>query len=163
MPGNLRYGLTSGLCTASKRRRPGGHYLGSPFLLSKYAPELYTRFISSPAWDLIAQHSSSDRKLPTNAEARPPNSRKAPRAGVERVFILPEKVPRRISEFRFDFIHSGTNEVVPFPFRTENVGKTGPFLSCGSRRSREGGDCGIPPWRKRQREDGAPGVFPEAL
>ncbi len=55
MPGNLRYGLTSGLSTASKKRRPGSHYLESPFLLSKYGPELYTRFISSPGWDLIAQ------------------------------------------------------------------------------------------------------------
>jgi hypothetical protein len=30
------------------------------------------------------------------------------------------------------------------------------FLSCGSRKSREGGDCGIPPLRKRPRKDGAP-------
>ena len=56
MPGNLRYGLTSGLSTASKKRRPGSHYLESPFLLSKllhskHGPELYTRSISSPAWD----------------------------------------------------------------------------------------------------------------
>ena len=49
MPGNLRYGLTSELSTASKKRRPGSHYLESPFLRSKHAfqtrPELYTRFI----------------------------------------------------------------------------------------------------------------------
>src|SRR3984893_17953564 len=38
MPGNLRYGLTSGLSTASKKWRPGSHYLESPFLLSKYGP-----------------------------------------------------------------------------------------------------------------------------
>src|SRR5260370_5171203 len=31
MPGNLRYGLTSGLSTASKKRRPGSRYLESPF------------------------------------------------------------------------------------------------------------------------------------
>src|ERR1700693_4207975 len=31
------------------------------------------------------------------------------------------------------------------------------FLSCGSRKSREVGDCGIPPLRKRPRKDGAPG------
>jgi len=59
MPGNLRDGLTKGLSTASKKRRPGSHYLESPFLLSKHAfqtrPELYTRSISSPALDLIAQ------------------------------------------------------------------------------------------------------------
>jgi hypothetical protein len=126
---------------------------------------LYTRFISSPAWGLIAHHRSSDSKLPASAEARAPNSRKVPRAGVERVFILPEKVPRRISEFRFDFVvnsrcrHSGTNEVVPFPFRTENVGKTGRFLSCGSRRSREGGDCGIPPCAKGRARMGHPASF----
>jgi hypothetical protein len=57
MPGNLRYGLTSGLSTASKKRRPGSHYLESPFLLSKHGRELYTRFISSPAWDLTAESS----------------------------------------------------------------------------------------------------------
>jgi hypothetical protein len=60
MPSNLRDGLTSGLITASKKRRPGNHYLESPFLLSKHAFQtragLYTRFISSPAWDLIAHH-----------------------------------------------------------------------------------------------------------
>ena len=33
MPGNLRYGLTSGLSTASKKRRPGSHYLESPFFI----------------------------------------------------------------------------------------------------------------------------------
>jgi hypothetical protein len=104
MPGNLRYELASGLSTASKKRRPGSHYLESPFFHSKHGPELYTRSISSPAWDLIAHHRSSDSKLPASAEARAPNSRKILRAGVERVFILPEKVPRRISEFRWDFI-----------------------------------------------------------
>jgi hypothetical protein len=31
MPSNLRDGLTSGLSTASKKRRPGNHYLESPF------------------------------------------------------------------------------------------------------------------------------------
>ena len=49
MPSNLRDGLTSGLSTASKKRRPGNHYLESPFLLSKHAFQtragLYTRFI----------------------------------------------------------------------------------------------------------------------
>src|SRR6266436_59400 len=32
------------------------------------------------------------------------------------------------------------------------------FLSCGSRKSRQGGDCGIPPLRKGPRKDGAPGT-----
>jgi hypothetical protein len=31
MPSNLRDGLTSGASTASKKRRPGNHYLESPF------------------------------------------------------------------------------------------------------------------------------------
>jgi hypothetical protein len=63
MPTNLRDGLTSGLSAASKKRRPGNHYLESPFLLSKHAFQtragLYTRFISSPAWDFIGYHRSS--------------------------------------------------------------------------------------------------------
>ena len=95
MPGNLRYGLTRGLSTASKKCRPGSHYLESPFLHSKHAfqtrPELYTRFISSPAWDLIAQHRSGESKLPASTEARAPNSRKVPRAGVEEVFLFCRK------------------------------------------------------------------------
>ena len=44
---------------------------------------------------------------------------------------------------------------------TGNMGTDGTFpdfLSCGSRKSREGGDCGIPPLRKRPRKDGAPGT-----
>ena len=42
-----------------------------------------------------------------------------------------------------------------------NMGTDGTFpdfLSCGSRKSREGGGCGIPPLRKRPRKDGAPGM-----
>jgi hypothetical protein len=88
MPGNLRYGLTSGLSTASKKRRPGSHHLESPLLHSKHGPELYTRFISSPAWDLIAPHRSGGSKLPTSAQARPPNSPKVSRAGVEKGFLF---------------------------------------------------------------------------
>jgi hypothetical protein len=33
------------------------------------------------------------------------------------------------------------------------------FLSCGSKKSREGGDRGIPPLRKRPRKDGSPRKF----
>src|ERR1700686_5420769 len=89
MPGNLRYGLTSGFSTASKKRRPGSHYLESPFLHSKHAPELYTRSISSPAWDWIAHHRSGASKLPASGEARAPKSRKVPRGVWRRFFILP--------------------------------------------------------------------------
>src|SRR2546429_5577509 len=55
--------------------------------------------------------------------------------------------------------HSGTNEVVPFPFRTENVGKTRRFpIFCHvARENPESGDSGIPPLRKRPRKDGPPG------
>jgi hypothetical protein len=88
MPGNLRYGLTSGFSTASKKRRPGSHYLESPFLHSKHGPELYTRSISSPAWDLIAHHRGGDSKLPASGEARAPKPRKVPRAGVENGFLF---------------------------------------------------------------------------
>jgi hypothetical protein len=95
MPGNLRYGLTSGLSTASEKRRPGSHYLESPFLHSKHAfqirPKLYTRFISSPAWDLIAHHRGGESKLPASAEARAHNSRKVPGAGVEKGFYFAGK------------------------------------------------------------------------
>src|SRR4029077_7978804 len=70
----------------------------------------------------------------------------------------PRRTPRersRKSTHDHNFIKSPTNRILD-----DNPGTDGTFpdfLSCGSRRSREGGDCGIPPLRKRPRKDGAPG------
>jgi len=41
MPGNLRYGLTSGLSTASKKRRPGKSLFGISF----FTFQIWTRIV----------------------------------------------------------------------------------------------------------------------
>ena len=101
MPGNLRYGLTSGLSTASKKRRPGSHYLESPFYIPNTDQNCTPfHFISRLGFD----------SAPSQQRKQAPNERRGataqvPRAGVEKGFLFCRKrCLGGFPSFRFDFI-----------------------------------------------------------